>query len=109
MEVLDLKAMAEQAVALHQQGNLAQAETLYMQILDADPRLFGPRYYLGLMRLQQGRSAEGQAERGVDNVEREERCHGDRREACEQAELSCNAYVARSGRDRDAEPDRPCG
>ena len=26
-----------------------------MQILDADPRLFGPRYYLGLMRLQQGR------------------------------------------------------
>jgi protein O-GlcNAc transferase len=58
MEVLDLKAMAEQAVAFHQQGNLVQAEALYTQILDADPLLFGPRYYLGLMRLQQGRSAE---------------------------------------------------
>ena len=58
MEVLDLKAMAEQAVAFHQQGNLVQAEALYTQILDADPRLFGPRYYLGLIRLQQGRNAE---------------------------------------------------
>ena len=58
MEVLDLKAMAEQAVAFHQQGNLAQAEALYTQILEADPRLFGPRYYLGLIRLQQGRNVE---------------------------------------------------
>ncbi len=58
MEVLDLKAMAEQAIAFHQQGNLEQAEALYLQILEADPQLFGPRYYLGLLRLQQGRSAE---------------------------------------------------
>ena len=58
MEVLDLKAMAEQAVALHRQGQLEQAEALYFQILDADPGLFGPRYYLGLIRLQQGRNAE---------------------------------------------------
>jgi len=58
MEVLDLKAMAEQAVALHQQGKLEQAEALYLKILESDPRLFGPRYYLGLMRLQQDRSAE---------------------------------------------------
>jgi protein O-GlcNAc transferase len=58
MEVLDLKKMAEQAVALHQQGNLADAERLYLQILEADPALFGPRYYLGLMRLQQNRAAE---------------------------------------------------
>lgn len=55
MEVLDLKAMADQAVTLHRQGDLARAEALYLQILGADPRLFGPRYYLGLMRLQQGR------------------------------------------------------
>jgi predicted O-linked N-acetylglucosamine transferase (SPINDLY family) len=58
MEVLDLKALAERAVALHRQGNLADAEALYLQILGADPQLFGPRYYLGIMRLQQGRNAE---------------------------------------------------
>ncbi|HWM61883.1 MAG TPA: tetratricopeptide repeat protein, partial [Rhizomicrobium sp.] len=58
MEVLDLKAMAEQAVALHQQGRLGEAEALYLQILEADPVLFGPRYYLGILRLQQGRNEE---------------------------------------------------
>ena len=58
MEVLDLKAMADQAINLHRQGDLSRAESLYLQILDADPRLFGPRYYLGLMRLQQGRHEE---------------------------------------------------
>jgi predicted O-linked N-acetylglucosamine transferase (SPINDLY family) len=58
MEVLDLKALAERAVALHRQGNLADAEALYLQILGADPQLFGPRYYLGIIRLQQGRNAE---------------------------------------------------
>ncbi len=50
--------MAEQAVALHRQGDLARAEALYVQILDAEPGLFGPRYYLGLIRLQQGRPDE---------------------------------------------------
>jgi predicted O-linked N-acetylglucosamine transferase (SPINDLY family) len=54
MEVLDLKAMAEQAVALHQRGELGQAEALYLRILEADPRLYGPRFYLGLLKLQQG-------------------------------------------------------
>jgi protein O-GlcNAc transferase len=58
MEVLDLKAMADRAVTLHRQGDLAQAEALYLQILNTDPQLFGPRYYLGLMRLQQGRHEE---------------------------------------------------
>jgi predicted O-linked N-acetylglucosamine transferase (SPINDLY family) len=58
MEVLDLKKIAEQAIALHQQGNLPEAERLYLQLLEADPALFGPRYYLGLMRLQQGRNTE---------------------------------------------------
>ncbi len=32
----------------------------------------------------------------------------DRRETREQAELPYNAWVARYGRDRDADPDRPC-
>src|SRR3569833_2875640 len=58
MEVLGLKKIAEQAIALHQQGNLPEAERLYLQLLEADPALFGPRYYLGRMRLQQGRDAE---------------------------------------------------
>jgi protein O-GlcNAc transferase len=58
MEVLDLKAMAEQAIAFHQQGNLAQAEALYLRILELDPLLYGPHYYMGLLRLQQGRNAE---------------------------------------------------
>ena len=55
---MDLKALAEQAVRIHQQGDLAGAEKLYLQIRDADPELFGPRYYMGLLRLQQGRSSE---------------------------------------------------
>lgn len=50
--------MAERAVMLHRQGELAQAEALYLKILNADPQLFGPHYYLGLMRLQQGRHEE---------------------------------------------------
>jgi protein O-GlcNAc transferase len=58
MEVLDLKSMAEQAVELHRQGRLGEAEALYLRILDADAGLFGPHYYLGLMRLQQGRNRE---------------------------------------------------
>src|SRR6186713_1472849 len=58
MEVLDLKAMADQAVALHRQGQLEQAEALYFKLMKAEPGLFGPRYYLGLLRMQQGRMAE---------------------------------------------------
>jgi len=58
MEVLDLKAMADQAVTFHRQGDLARAEALYVQILNAEPGLFGPHYYMGLMRLQQGLHAE---------------------------------------------------
>jgi predicted O-linked N-acetylglucosamine transferase (SPINDLY family) len=55
---MDLQSLAKQAIAFHQQGNLAEAEKLYQKILDADPGLFGPLNYLGLIRLQQGRNAE---------------------------------------------------
>ena len=58
MEVLDLKQMAQDAIALHQQGKLDQAEALYMKILGADPALFGPRYYMGILRMQQNRFEE---------------------------------------------------
>ncbi len=53
--------MADQAVALHQQGRLAEAETLYRESLMREPGLFGPRYYLGVMRMQQGRFEEAAA------------------------------------------------
>jgi len=56
--MVDLKSMAERAIALHRQGELGQAESLYRQILDSEPRLFGPRLYMGLLTLQQGRNAE---------------------------------------------------
>ncbi|MEY4966673.1 MAG: hypothetical protein RL274_2256 [Pseudomonadota bacterium] len=79
---MDLKAMAEEAVRIHQQGDLAGAERLYLHILDADPSLFGPRYYMGLVRLQQGRNAEatdylGEALRiSPDNVSPLQSCRG---------------------------------
>ncbi len=55
---MDLKFLAQQAVTFHQQGNLVQAEALYQQILDAEPGLFGPNYYMGLIRMQEGRFEE---------------------------------------------------
>ena len=59
MEVLDLKAMAEQAVALHQQGTAGRRpKTSISRFWMPIPALFGPRYYLGLLRLQQGRNAD---------------------------------------------------
>jgi len=55
MELLDLKAMAGQAADLYKRGELEQAESLYLKILDADPDLFEPRLHMGLIRLRQGR------------------------------------------------------
>jgi predicted O-linked N-acetylglucosamine transferase (SPINDLY family) len=56
--VSDLHALGRQAVALHQQGRLAEAERLYRQILDIDGRTFPALYLLGLLRLGQGDSEE---------------------------------------------------
>ena len=53
--------MAEQAVALHQQGRLAEAELLYRECLAREPELFGPHYYLGVLRMQQSRFEEAVA------------------------------------------------
>ena len=55
---MDLHVMGRQAIALHQQGRLADAETLYRQILALDPNVFPALYLLGMLRLQQGDSGE---------------------------------------------------
>ena len=46
---------------------------------------------------------------GADHVQRDQRCHRDRREAGERAELLGGADVGRSGGDPDGNPDRPAG
>ncbi len=48
----------EQAIALHQQGRLAEAEILYRQELTQRPRQAAVHYQLGVLCMQQGRFAE---------------------------------------------------
>ena len=43
------------AVALHRQGKLDEAEVLYQQVLQADPKYAEALHYLGLVRFQQRR------------------------------------------------------
>src|SRR5499426_482153 len=50
--------LLDRAVDCHRQGQLAQAEALYQQILQAQPGHFDARHMLGVIRYQQGRSAE---------------------------------------------------
>ncbi|HEX4270831.1 MAG TPA: tetratricopeptide repeat protein [Rhizomicrobium sp.] len=58
MESRDVHLLGRQAVALHQQGRLADAEAVYRQILAIDPRVFPALYLLGVLRLEQGDSSE---------------------------------------------------
>jgi tetratricopeptide (TPR) repeat protein len=53
-----LQELFDQAITLHQGGDLAGAERLYQQILLLEPNSFAPRHMLGVIRFQQGRSAE---------------------------------------------------
>ena len=48
----------DRAIGHHQAGQLADAERLYLQILQADPDDFDARHLLGVIRHQQGRSVE---------------------------------------------------
>jgi len=48
----------QQAVQLHQQGRLDQAEHHYKGILAAQPNHFGAKHLLGVLRYQQGRNQE---------------------------------------------------
>jgi protein O-GlcNAc transferase len=47
-----------QAGEFHQRGALVEAEKLYVQILAAAPGSFAPLHMLGVLRAQQGRTAE---------------------------------------------------
>jgi len=53
-----LSQLLDRAIACHRQGQFAQAEALYAQILRAQPRHFDARHMLGVVRYQQGRNAE---------------------------------------------------
>ena len=53
-----LQELFDQAITLHQAGDLAGAERLYQQLLLMEPNSFAPRHMLGVIRFQQGRSAE---------------------------------------------------
>ena len=58
METQDIRVLGRQAVALHQQGRPAEAEQLCRRILAINPRVFPALYLLGVLRLEQGDSAE---------------------------------------------------
>lgn len=51
----------QQAILLHQQGNLAEAERFYAQAVQLEPRNFMARQFFGTLRLQQGRNADAVA------------------------------------------------
>lgn len=57
----DRPQLLQQAVALHQNGNLAAAEQLYLQILAAEHDHLDALHLLGLLRHQQGRNSEALA------------------------------------------------
>jgi len=54
-----IRAVLQQAVALHQAGRLAEAKSLYEQILTAQPGQFDSLHFLGVIALQTGDTATG--------------------------------------------------
>jgi predicted TPR repeat methyltransferase len=54
---LDLSALLRQAVALHQQGRLEQAQLLYGQVLALDPAQFDALHLSGVIARQRGEPA----------------------------------------------------
>jgi len=57
-----IEALLQQAVALQQNGALAEAEEMYRELLAARPRHFDALQLLGALMLQQGRLEEGAAQ-----------------------------------------------
>ncbi|KQX98443.1 hypothetical protein ASD28_15250 [Massilia sp. Root133] len=54
MTVEDASNLLGQAVRLHQQGRLEQAQALYRRVLDLDPRQFDALHLLGVIERQRG-------------------------------------------------------
>jgi len=67
-----LQDLFDQAILLHQRGNLAEAERLYQRVLLLEPSSFAPRHMLGVIRYQQGRYPEA-IERITDALKRSPR------------------------------------
>lgn len=55
----DIGSTLLEAVTLHKQGQLIQAEAAYREILRREPRHFDALHYLGLIALQRGKTQEG--------------------------------------------------
>jgi tetratricopeptide (TPR) repeat protein len=56
---LDRERSIGQALKLHQQGRLGEADRIYRAILAADPQDFDALHLLGVLEHQQGRSVDG--------------------------------------------------
>jgi protein O-GlcNAc transferase len=54
----NLEGLLGQAIAFHQTGKLADAERLYLQVMQAAPRDATAPHLLGVVRAQQGRNGE---------------------------------------------------
>ena len=59
---MDRKDLLEEAIALHRNGRLDDAERLYLKILAKTPRNFKARHLLGVVRAQTGRTDEALAD-----------------------------------------------
>jgi tetratricopeptide (TPR) repeat protein len=57
---MDAEALCRQAAELHQRGNLPEAETIYLSVLQADPDNATATRLLGVLRSQQGRKIEAE-------------------------------------------------
>ncbi|HEY2009824.1 MAG TPA: tetratricopeptide repeat protein [Rhizomicrobium sp.] len=55
---MDLRTLFDQALTAHRQGQLSEAESLYLRILAADPGNTPVHYSLGMLRAQQGHLQE---------------------------------------------------
>lgn len=58
MLFVNVPSTISKALTFHRRGQLAEAERLYLAVLAKTPRQFEALYYLGLIRLQQGKAAD---------------------------------------------------